>query len=237
MLGVGCFPFPMLTPLEKVAAIRAALPPEGLFADKDWLLSPEPFLIDAAFAEQLDKLGYRLQLFNRACNELYRLSVAGKQPRVDRRLPRSRQTARTRRTFAPQGIPRRPPARHPPRSRPHGVGPDRLGYVIAELDNIPGGIGLTQWLNETYAALRSRHPRRRARHARRFPPHPRRPRDIVVSEEAATYRPEMQYLGKTRLADCGCGLKSPVQCASSTQSPTTAICNPPRRRRGLEAVG
>ena len=59
----------MLTPVEKVAAIRAALPPEGLFADKDWLISPEPFPIDASFAEDLDKLGYRLQLFNRACTQ------------------------------------------------------------------------------------------------------------------------------------------------------------------------
>src|SRR6185436_18440759 len=70
----------MLTPLEKVAAIRAALPPEGLFAGKDWLISPEPFGIDAKFAAELEKLGYRLQLFNRACNLLYRLSVVGKQP-------------------------------------------------------------------------------------------------------------------------------------------------------------
>ena len=69
-----------MTPLEKVAAIEAAIPPEGLFADKDWLVSPEPFVIDAAFAEELEKLGYRLQLFNRACNLLYHQSVAGKQP-------------------------------------------------------------------------------------------------------------------------------------------------------------
>jgi len=27
------------------------------------------------------------------------------------------------------------------------------GYTIAELDNVPGGIGLTGWLNQTYAAL------------------------------------------------------------------------------------
>ena len=27
------------------------------------------------------------------------------------------------------------------------------GFTIAELDNVPGGIGLTAWLNQTYAAL------------------------------------------------------------------------------------
>ena len=69
-----------MTPLEKVAAIRAAIPAEGLFADKDWLTSPEPFRIDAPFAAELDKLGYRLHLFNRACNLLYHQSISGKQP-------------------------------------------------------------------------------------------------------------------------------------------------------------
>ena len=44
----------MLTAHDRIAAIRAALPPEGLFADKDWLLSPEPFVIDAKLAERLD---------------------------------------------------------------------------------------------------------------------------------------------------------------------------------------
>ena len=27
------------------------------------------------------------------------------------------------------------------------------GYTIAEIDSVPGGIGLTGWLNQTYAAL------------------------------------------------------------------------------------
>ena len=70
----------MTDALARAAAIRAALPPEGLFADKEWLLSPEPFLIDAPLADQLHKLGYRLHLFLRACNELYQRSIAGKQP-------------------------------------------------------------------------------------------------------------------------------------------------------------
>ena len=64
----------------RIAAIRAAVPPEGLFADKEWLLSPAPFVIDARLADQLHKLGYRLHLFVRACNELYQRSIAGKQP-------------------------------------------------------------------------------------------------------------------------------------------------------------
>ena len=70
----------MTTPLDRLAAIRAAQPAEGLFAEKDWLLTPEPFVISAALAGQLEKLGHRLNLFQRACNELYHRSVSGQQP-------------------------------------------------------------------------------------------------------------------------------------------------------------
>ena len=66
--------------MDRLTTIRAAVPAEGLFADKDWLISPEPFSITADLDEQLQKLGYRLGLFNRACNELYQRSVSGKQP-------------------------------------------------------------------------------------------------------------------------------------------------------------
>src|SRR4051794_26747172 len=70
----------MLSALEKISAIRAALPPEGLFAEKEWLLSPEPFAIDSQLRDQIEKLGHRLNLFVRACNELYFRSVSGKEP-------------------------------------------------------------------------------------------------------------------------------------------------------------
>jgi hypothetical protein len=29
------------------------------------------------------------------------------------------------------------------------------GFSITELDSVPGGIGLTGWLNQTYAAIKS----------------------------------------------------------------------------------
>jgi hypothetical protein len=182
----------MLTALEKISAIRAAAPPEGLFAGKDWLVTPEPFVIDAKLAEDLEKLGYRLQLFNRACNLLYHLSVAGKQPRwiadyLDRGKPPELVEFSRRKEFRDQ--------------LPQVIRPDLVltesGYIIAELDNIPGGIGLTHWLNATYApfggdlvggasgmldGFRAMLGGGEA--------------DIVVSEEAATYRPEMQYLSR-----------------------------------------
>src|SRR5450432_2819119 len=138
----------MQAALDKVAAIRAAIPPEGLFADKDWLISPEPFVIDAKLAEQLDKLGHRLNLFNRACNELYQRSVSGKQPAwiadyLDRGKPPELVEFSRRQEFR---------ADLPRVIRPDLVLTDE-GFTIAELDTVPGGIGLTAWLNQTYASF------------------------------------------------------------------------------------
>src|SRR5438034_4846075 len=65
---------------NKLEAIRAALPKEGLFAEKDWLLSPDSFPIERNFERELEQLGHRLFVFQRACNQLYQLSVKGKQP-------------------------------------------------------------------------------------------------------------------------------------------------------------
>ncbi len=71
----------MLTEAEdKLAAIRRAAPAEGLFAEKDFLISPESFAIDAKFEKELEQLGHRLFVFQRACNQLYHQSVKGKQP-------------------------------------------------------------------------------------------------------------------------------------------------------------
>ena len=69
------------------------------------------------------------------------------------------------------------------------------GFSICELDQIPGGIGLTAWLNETYASFgfdvlggtqgmfegfSSLLPEG----------------EIIVSEEASTYRPEMEWIAE-----------------------------------------
>jgi hypothetical protein len=175
--------------LDKISAIRAAFPSEGLFADKDWLLTPEPFMISPKLAEQIEKLGHRLNLFNRACNELYQRSVSGKQPAwiadyLDRGKPRGLVEFSRRKQFRAD--------------LPLVIRPDLVlteeGFTIAELDTVPGGIGLTGWLNQTYAALGPYDILGGANgmvdgFSRIFPPG-----DIVVSDEAATYRPEMRWL-------------------------------------------
>src|SRR3981081_2697654 len=65
---------------DRRTTIRDSFPKEGLFAEKDWLLSPDAFPIEKQFERDLEQLGHRLFVFQRACNQLYQLSVKGKQP-------------------------------------------------------------------------------------------------------------------------------------------------------------
>jgi hypothetical protein len=135
--------------------------------------------------------------FYRAVNLLYRRSVEGKQPEwVARWLDMGKPNellALQRHSAFKQDLPR-------------VIRPDILltddGFVITELDSVPGGIGLTAWLNQIYAKLEPQNstpgtliggPRGMLDgFAGIFgdAPHVH----IVVSDEAAAYRPEMEWL-------------------------------------------
>ncbi len=176
----------------RLDAIRAAFPHEQLFADKDFLLSPEPFLIDGPLAEQLEKLGHRLLLFVRACNELYLRSVAGKQPPwiadwLDRGKPP--ELVEFGRSKESRG------------DIPLVIRPDLVlteeGFTIAELDSVPGGIGLTGWLNQTYASFGTHDLVGGADGMiAGFRAILGGGGDVLVSREAATYQPEMEWLAR-----------------------------------------
>ena len=43
----------MNTAQERVAAIQQRYPKEGLFADKEWNIGPEPFFIEPALADEI----------------------------------------------------------------------------------------------------------------------------------------------------------------------------------------
>ncbi|RYD53991.1 MAG: hypothetical protein EOP83_22650, partial [Verrucomicrobiaceae bacterium] len=60
--------------------IRAALPDGGLF-EGNWQYSPEPLKLTKAEGRFLQSLGHPLAQFQRACDDLYRRSAAGKMPR------------------------------------------------------------------------------------------------------------------------------------------------------------
>jgi hypothetical protein len=179
----------MHTGSDDLALIRKSLPKDGLFAEKDFLLSPDPFPIDAAFQQELEQLGHRLFVFQRACNELYQRSVKGKQPAwiaayLDAGKPGELIEFSRQKQFRDDV--------------PLVIRPDLIlteaGYTIAEVDSVPGGIGLTGWLNQTYAASGSEvigGPDGMLDGFRSLLP---TGGDIVISKESATYRPEMNWI-------------------------------------------
>jgi hypothetical protein len=168
--------------------LQSLMPEEGLFFEKSWRQSPEPFFISPELKRSLEQLGHRLYQFNKACDLLYRLSLEGRQPTwiaelFDRGKPP--ELVRLGRSKIFQGEVARM------------IRPDLLmteeGFKICELDQIPGGIGLTAWLQEVYSntgweILGGSHGMLEG--FQTVLPGG----DVLISEESAVYRPEMLYL-------------------------------------------
>ena len=174
---------------DRLATIRAAFPKEGLFAEKEWLLSADAFPIDKKILAELEQLGHRLFVFQRACNQLYQLSVKGKQPAwiaqyLDAGKPKQL-IEFSRRKEIRDDLPR-------------VIRPDLIltenGYIIAEIDSVPGGIGLTGWLNQTYSTFDSEIIGGADGMLEGFRTVLPNGGDIVLSRESATYRPEMEWV-------------------------------------------
>jgi hypothetical protein len=169
-----------------------------LFAGATWRISPEAFPISPELLEKLIALGPQLLAFHRACNVMYRHSVQGKLPPwiaeyLDVGKPKELVEFSRRDRF--KG--------HVPRV----IRPDVIltndHFFISELDSVPGGIGLTAWLGKTYAELGNQvvggaHGMMEGFDAAlRAEAKGEKPLAVVVvSEEAATYRPEMEWLGQ-----------------------------------------
>jgi hypothetical protein len=183
-------------PADKARFVREQTPPGGLFAGLDWRISPEPFSLDENLAKEIESLGRVLLQFYRAVNLLYRKSVEGRQPEWVARwldLGKPRELVEFQRSAAFKS------------DVPRVIRPDILltetGFSITELDSVPGGIGLTAWLNQTYSHSALRTPNSELiggadgmirgfesifGDAKQI--------HIVVSEEAATYKPEMEWI-------------------------------------------
>lgn len=177
---------------ETVAqAVRVALPSEGLFAGETWRCATQPLALGEDTVGRIDKLGRVFLQFYRAINLLYRQSVEGKQPAwvadwLERGKPAD--IIELQRSSALKG------------ELPRVIRPDLLitenGFAASELDSVPGGVGLTGWLNQSYAqagfnvlggangmieGFRGIFGDAKKVH-------------LMVSEESATYRPEMRWL-------------------------------------------
>ena len=198
---------------DRIAAVRAAFPKGGLFADKDWNYSPQPFELDRKTVAELEKLGHRLYVFQRAANEMYHRSVSGSLPGwIADYLDRGK----------PERLIEHGRSKNLRDAMPRVIRPDLIlteeGFAITELDNLPGGIGLTAWLNETYAGLSDDWQVIGGAEGMFDGFKDVLPgdggKDIIVSQESADYRPEMDWLAE-RLRERGADWKT--ECAEDYQ--------------------
>jgi hypothetical protein len=186
--------------------LRSAFAAQPLFEDKTWRLSQDAWPILPAQAQELEVIGSACLEFHQALETLYLRSVAGKNllrnkplmaPWVADYLDRGKPAALVEHA-------------RDPRNRgmfPNVLRPDLLltddGFVMTELDSVPGGIGLTGFLNRLYkdtegivgsgdAMIRDFHASLASQR-----PGSRNPLiALVVSDEAATYRPEMIWIAQ-----------------------------------------
>src|SRR5581483_5023986 len=193
---------------KRARFVRENMPAQGLFAGHEWRVSPEPFRLAGDVAKELETLGRVFLQFYRAVNLLYRKSAEGKQPEwVARWLDQGKPAELI-------ALQRSPAFKN---EVPRVIRPDLLitehGLSVTELDSVPGGIGLTAWLNKVYSKLELEQP---ATGVDTSASSAKRPAllggangmlegfasifgdahhvHIVVSEEAATYRPEMIWV-------------------------------------------
>jgi hypothetical protein len=179
-----------------LSELQNALPEGGLFGGGSWRWSPEPLKLTRGEARRMMALGHPLARFQQACDTLYRRSATGKLPGwlaelLDEGKPdwlaRLQRDASTANQF------------------PRVIRPDLIltesGFAMTELDSVPGGIGVCAWLSQTYSnagfdvlggpngmldGFKSLMPDGGS---------------VLVSEEAADYRPEMQWLTRALGAD------------------------------------
>lgn len=194
----------MSDPIRRAERVRAAMPEGGLFAEKEWRVSPEPFVLSKSEVRQLTQLGPLFHRFQKTCDLLYRRSRGGSLPDwIARDLDRGKPEPLLAAGLASATL----------TETPRVIRPDLIltadGFSATELDSVPGGIGLTAWLGETYAALDSSHQiigGDRGMFDGFASIFGTGGADLLVSQESVGYRPEMQWLadrlpGDWRVAD------------------------------------
>jgi len=177
----------MLTVSEREHLYREKMPSGGLFGEGEWRLSLRAFPMSDPEIKVMDQLGPWLAQFLKAADTLYKRSVKGSAPPyiadwLERGKPD--ELVAWSRECAGDG--------HLPRL----VRPDLLltddGFVLTEIDSIPGGSGTLAWMNERYAEMGD--PVLGSKDAADFLRQQYRDHDVVIAEEALAYRPELEWL-------------------------------------------
>jgi len=191
-----------------VADLQSALPEAGLFKGRSWRWSEQPLRLGPEDLKFLETLGKKLAAFLRVSNRLYQASAAGEGPAfvaewLDLGKP-------------PEvvGLGREEKLKS---AIPRVLRPDLLkteeGWALTEIDAVPGGVGLTAWMQENYAklghgVLGGTHGLRDLAEKVVGPDG-----EVVVSREAEDYRPEWQWLvggGRVKSAETYRGTGRPI---------------------------
>ncbi len=188
--------------------LQEAFARQELFEGKTWRTSPEPWKLTAEIVAHLEQVGQASLDFYKALEVLYSRSADGKKllrnkevyaPWVADYLDRGKPEALVRTSRSKRCKGRIPPV----------IRPDLLvtqdGFKLTELDSVPGGIGLTAYLNSLYesefseAIVGSGGAMERAFYHRLASLAPDKDNPVVViavSEESTTYKPEMDWLAE-----------------------------------------
>lgn len=185
---------------------------QSLFEDKTWRISPEAWPLTDREVDEIEKIGQACLEFYRASELLYTRSHEGKNllrnaglkaPWVADYLDRGK----------PDWLVEHARSKAVRRTQPMIIRPDLLatedGFALTEVDSVPGGIGLTAFLNDLYKGqegiVGAGDKMITAFHDAMASLRPDKDSPmiaIVVSDEASTYRPEMDWLAQ-RLQERG----------------------------------
>ncbi|WOO42556.1 hypothetical protein [Rubellicoccus peritrichatus] len=187
--------------------LHESLAAQPLFEDKTWRLSPEAWRLSQKQVDELEKIGQACLEFYRALDTLYQRSAAKKNLLRNRDLNASWVSS-----YLDRGKPRRliehARLKELRSNVPCVIRPDLLmtedGFALTELDSVPGGFGLTAFLNKLYssetdiiggdgdAMIEAFFDTLAAQ----VPDVENPVVAIIVSDEAATYRPEFDYIAE-----------------------------------------
>jgi hypothetical protein len=197
----------MSAPAHSHDTLQQTFEQTPLFAEKTWQLSPEPLALSTRQAQELEKIGQACLEFHRALELLYQRSFQKKNLLRNREL-----VAPWVAGYLDRGKPARliehARASHQKGAMPIVLRPDLLvtedGFAMTELDAVPGGIGLTGFLNRLYEdgpfelvgsaeqMIAGFYDALTALLADNEDPFIA----IIISDEAATYLPEYQWLAE-----------------------------------------
>lgn len=172
-------------------SIKASLPENQLRHGADWLFSPRPLTLTKKQVKQITRLGHPLANFQRASESIYQRSAKGKLPTwISSILDAGK----------PEWLIQQQRSPELRESLPRVIRPDLImtedGFSLTELDSVPGGMGITTWLTQLYAKAGFDIIGGENGIPEGFEKILPKGGDILISEESADYRPEMEWIAE-----------------------------------------